>query len=89
MEESITHRSHPLHCPFCEVYNHQHTGHTDDHSARCLSWRGFLGEELFKALSKIPNLPDIIGWQPATRRTSSDLALMMEEFESSTEQKAA
>ncbi len=89
MEVSITHSSHPLHCPFCELYNHQHTGHTDDHSARCLSWRGFLGEDLFKAFSKIPNLQDIIGWQPVTRRRSSDLALMMEEFESSTEQKAA
>lgn len=90
MEESITApRSHPLRCPFCEVYNHEHTSHTDDNSARCLSWRGFLGEELFKALYKIPNLPDIIGWQPATRRKFFDLAPMMSELESTREQTAA
>ena len=69
MEHSITDRPHSLHCPFCGVYNHEHTDNTDNNSAFCLSCRGFFGERLLKALSKIPNLPDIIGWQPETRKS--------------------
>ena len=69
MKDTITDRSHSLHCPFCGVYNHEHTGHTDDNSAFCLSCRGFLGEKLLNALLKIPNLPDIMGRQSATRKS--------------------
>jgi hypothetical protein len=69
MKDSITDRSHPLRCLFCGDYNHERAGHTDDTSAFCLPCRGFLGEELLKELSKIPNLPDIIGRQPAARKS--------------------
>ncbi len=69
MKDSITDSSHPQHCLFCGSHDHEHTGHTDDNLALCPSCKAFFGERLLKALSKVPNLPDIIGGQPATRKS--------------------
>jgi ribosomal protein L37AE/L43A len=56
--DSITTRSQPLRCPFCEVYELQPSGHD---SARCFSCGGSLSGVLLETLHQITELPDVIG----------------------------
>ena len=54
VDDSIDDATALQHCPFCGVY--EHTGH----SVCCLYCRGFLSEELLKALRRLPDLPGVL-----------------------------
>jgi ribosomal protein L37AE/L43A len=76
MTDSTDATSHPLTCPFCEVYELRPFGHN---SLRCESCGGVLSGVLLETLSQIARLPDAIGrhacecGHPEMRRLPDDV----------------
>ncbi len=58
MEDSITARSHSLHCPFCEVYELEPIGPS---AVRCISCGITLTGPILQTLKEIVELPDARG----------------------------
>ena len=61
MEGSTTTGFHSMRCPFCEVYEPEHSG---DGSARCSFCRCSLSAELLGTIREIQTLPDALGSHP-------------------------